>query len=197
MKPVRLVATRLCEAGLAVCAIDYRLLFRGGGLDAQVEDVTAAAAFWRAEHARFGCDPARVSMLGFSAGAALMFLHVAKSEPYHRLVNVYGALDLHRMSGRRAELLLRILTGTRDRRAWEEMSPSTHARTPSPLLTIHGTHDQLVPVAQAMRLHEARRARGLPSELEIVEGMPHGWLNDASLPETERAVQRVIAFLRG
>ncbi len=195
MKPVRLVATRLCEAGFAVCALDYRLLLRGGGLAAQVEDVTAAAAYWRSEHARFGCDPARVSMLGFSAGAALMLLHAAKSEPYHRLVNVYGVVDLHRMSGRRAEPLLRVLTGTRDRRAWEAMSPSTHAHAPSPLLTIHGTRDELVPVAHATRLHEARRARGLPSELEIVEGMPHGWLNDASLPESERAVQRVIHFL--
>ena len=197
MKPVRLVATRLCEAGFAVCAIDYRLLFRGGGLAVQVEDVTAAATFWRSEQARFGCDPSRVSMLGFSAGAALMLLHAARSEPYHRLVNVYGAVDLHRVSGRRAELLLGALTGTRERRAWEAMSPSAHAHTPSPLLTIHGTRDALVPVAHATRLHEARRARGLPSELELVEGMPHGWLNDASLPETERAVQRVIAFLRG
>jgi len=197
MKPVSLIATRLCQAGLAVCSVDYRLLLRGGGLDAQVEDVTTAATFWRSEHRRFGCDPARVSMLGFSAGAALMLLHAAKSEPYHRLVNIYGAVDFHRMSGRRAEVLLRMLTGTRDRRAWEEMSPSTHAHMPTPILTIHGTHDKLVPVAQAKRLHEARRARGLPSELEIVEGMPHAWLNDASLPETDRAVQRVIAFLRG
>jgi acetyl esterase/lipase len=196
MKPVRFVATRLCAAGFAVCAVDYRLLLRGGGLEAQVQDVTAAATFWRSSPARFRCDPARVSMLGFSAGAALMLLHAAKSEPYHRLVNVYGAVDFHRMSGRRTELLLHMLTGTRDRAAWEQMSPSAQAHMPTPMLTIHGTHDQLVPVAQATRLHEARRARGLPSELELVEGMPHGWLNDASLPETERAVERVIAFLR-
>lgn len=197
MKPVSLIATRLCGAGFAVCCVDYRLLFRGGGLDAQLQDVTAAARFWRQEHARFGCDPSRVSMLGFSAGAALMLLHSAQSEPYHRLVNVYGVVDLHRMRGRRAELLLRLLTGTSDRRAWERMSPSSHANVPTPVLTIHGTHDRLVPLAHATRLHEARRERGLPSELEIVEGMPHGWLNDASLPETERAIQRVIAFLRG
>ncbi len=195
MKPVSLVATRLSAAGFAVCCVDYRLLLRGGGLDAQVDDVTAAATFWRSEHDRFGCDPARVSMLGFSAGAALMLLHAAKSEPYHRLVNVYGALDFHRMRGRRTELLLRMLTGTRDREAWERASPSTHALMSTPLLTIHGTHDRLVPVSHAKRLHEARLARGLPSELEIVEGMPHGWLNDASLPESVRAVQRVIHFL--
>ena len=197
MKPVRLIATRLCQAGFAVCAVDYRLLLRGGGLDAQVEDVTAAAAFWRAECARFGCDPARISMLGFSAGASLMLLHAAASEhAYHRLVSIYGALDFHRMSGRRAELLLGMILGTRDRRVWEEKSPSTHAHMTSPLLTIHGTHDDLVPVGHATRLHESRRERGLPSELELVPGMRHGWLSDASLPETEQAVARVCAFLR-
>ncbi len=198
MKPVRLVATRLCRAGFAVCAVDYRLLLRGGGLAEQVDDVTAAAAFWRAESARFGCDPARISMLGFSAGAALMLLHAGTcGHAYHRLVSIYGPVDFDRMSGRRAELLLGVLLGTRDRQVWKERSPSAHAHVASPLLVVHGTHDDLVPVAHATRLFEARRARGLPTEIEIVEGMRHGWLNDASLPETEHAVSRVLAFLRG
>lgn len=197
MKPVRLVATRLCQAGFAVCAVDYRLLLRGGGLHAQVEDVTAAAAFWRTECARFGCDPARISMLGFSAGASLMLLHASASEhAYHRLVSLYGAIDFHHMSGRRAELLLGMILGTRDRREWEAKSPSSHAHMTSPLLTIHGTDDDLVPVGHAKRLHESRQARGLPSELELVPGMRHGWLNDASLPETEQAIARILTFLR-
>ena len=195
MKPVRLVATRLCRAGFAVCAVDYRLLLRGGGLDAQIEDVTAAATFWRTEHARFGCDPERISMLGFSAGASLMLLHAgASTYGYHRLVNLYGALDFHRMKGR-AELLLRMLLGTPDRRVWEARSPSAHATTSSPLLTLHGTDDELVPVGHAVRLHESRREQGLPSEIELVPGMRHGWLNDASLPETEQALARILAFL--
>ncbi|CAN5925084.1 hypothetical protein BH11MYX4_BH11MYX4_20340 [soil metagenome] len=197
MKPVRLVATRLCDAGFAVCAVDYRLLLRGGGLDAQVADVTAAAEFWWAACARFDCDPQRVSMLGFSAGASLMLLHAGRSErSYHRMVSIYGALDFHRMTGRGAELLIGMVLGTRDRRAWRERSPSSHAHMKSPLLTIHGTHDDLVPVAHATRLHETRLALGLPSELELVPGMRHGWLNDASLPESEQAVARLLTFLR-
>lgn len=197
MKPVRLIATRLCRAGFAVCSVDYRLLFRGGALDAQLEDVTAAATFWRSQHVRFRCDPSRISMLGFSAGAALMLLHAGTSEhAYHRLVNVYGAVDFHEMPGRAKALLVRMLLGTGDRRVWQQRSPSAHAHTEAPLLTLHGTRDELVPVAHATRLHEARLARGLPSELELVKGMPHAWLNDASLPETERAVERVVAFLR-
>lgn len=198
MKPVRLMATRLCRAGFAVCAVDYRLLFRGGRLDAQLDDVTAAATFWRNSCERWGCDPARISMLGFSAGASLMMLHAGASEhAYHRLVSIYGALDFHRMSGRHTGLLLGMLLGTRDRRVWEERSPSAHAHVKSPMLVIHGTADDLVPVAHATRLHETRRERGLPTELELVPGMRHGWLNDASLPETEQAILRVLSFLGG
>lgn len=198
MKPVSLMATRLCRAGFAVCAVDYRLLFRGGGLDAQVEDVSAAATFWRTACPRWSCDPARVSMLGFSAGASLMLLHAGASEhAYHRLVSIYGALDFHEMTGRRAELLLGMLLGTRDRRVWAERSPSARAHVSSPLLVIHGTDDDLVPVSHAVRLHESRRDRGLPTELELVPGMRHGWLNDASLPETEQAIDRVVSFLGG
>jgi acetyl esterase/lipase len=197
MKPVRLVATRLVDAGFAVCAIDYRLLLRGGGLHEQLADVTDAAAFWRARAERFGCDPARISMLGFSAGATLVMLHAGKSDArYHKLVSIYGATDFERVSGARAELLLAWVLGTRDRRAWRELSPVAHASMPTPTLIIHGTHDELVPVTHAELLHETRLARGLPSELELVPGMPHGWFNDATHPETERGLGRVIAFLR-
>jgi acetyl esterase/lipase len=197
MKPVRLLATRLCRAGFAVCTVDYRLLFRGGRLDAQVEDVTAAATFWRAESARFGCDPARISMLGLSAGASLMILHAGTSpHTYHRLVSLYGAIDFDRFAGRRAELVLGMILGTRDRRAWKQKSPAMYADMKAPLLTIHGTDDDLVPVGHATRLHESRIARGLPSELELVPGMRHGWMSDASLPESEQAIARVLTFLR-
>lgn len=197
MKPVRLVATRLLQAGFAVCAVDYRLLLRGGGLDVQVEDVNRAAAYWRAACARFGCDPDRISMLGFSAGAALMLLHAGRSaHAYHKLVSIYGVTSFDRIRGRRAALVLRWILGTSDRRAWEERSPLAHATARSPLLVIHGTDDDLVPVHHATRLHQSRVARGLVTELELVEGMRHGWLNDASLPETERAIARVLAFLR-
>lgn len=198
MKPVRLLATRLVQAGYAVCAIDYRLLFRGGGLDAQLDDVTEAVRFWMGCCEGYGCDPARVSMLGLSAGAALMLLHAGQHGPrFHRLVSIYGATDFGRIGGRRAELLLGAVLGTRDRQVWVERSPSRFATMETPLLLIHGTADQLVPALHSTSLHAQREARGLPSRLELFEGMRHGWLNDASLPQTETAVEQVLAFLEG
>lgn len=198
MKPVRLLASRLSAEGHAVCAIDYRLLLRGGGLDAQLADVGDAARFWRAECERFDCDPARVSMAGLSAGASLTLLHAGRSRrPYQRLVSIYGLSRFDRVSGRRASLLMRWVMGTRDRRVWRRRSPLTHATMDAPLLVIHGTADRLVPVSHAIELHQTRLGRGLPTELELVPNMQHGWLNDASLPETEQAVRRVLSFLNG
>jgi acetyl esterase/lipase len=196
MKPVLLLATRLVEAGYAVCAIDYRLCFRGGGLPDQVTDVEAAAAFWRRECARFGCDPERISLLGFSAGATLSLLHASETEhAYHRLISIYGVTDFERVAGRRAELLLRVAIGTGDRRAWRQYSPVARPHPPTPLLLIHGTEDRLVPVSHAHRLHRERSQAGHPTELVLVPGMRHGWLNDASLNESEEAVVRVLDFL--
>jgi acetyl esterase/lipase len=196
MKPVRLVATRLVEAGHAVCAIDYRLCFRGGGLPVQVADVDAAAAFWRRECPRFGCDPERISLLGFSAGATLSLLHASEAEyAYYRLISIYGVTDFERVSGRRAEALLRVAMGTNDRGTWRRYSPVARPHPPSPLLLIHGTEDRLVPVSHAHSLHEARIRAGHPTELILVPGMRHGWLNDAALAESEEAVTRVVDFL--
>lgn len=196
MKPVRLVCTRLVEAGYAACAVDYRLLFRGGGLDAQIDDVNAAARWWRRHAERYDCDPERISMLGFSAGASLMLIHAGGAGlPYHRLVSVYGACDFERVKGRRAGLLLGTVIGSRDRTVWRHRSPARRATMESPLLLIHGTADQLVPVGHSTSLHAMRRERGLPSQLELFDGMRHGWLNDSTLPQTDAAIERVLAFL--
>ncbi|MEM9071190.1 MAG: alpha/beta hydrolase [Myxococcota bacterium] len=197
MKPVRYLASRLCREGYAVCTVDYRLLFRGGGINEQSGDVDVAATFWRGRCASYGCDPNRISMAGFSAGATLTLLHAATtSHTYHRLVSFYGATAFHEVSGRRAELLLRLFFGTADRRVWRERSPLTLSQPDVPLLLLHGAADQMVPVRHSIELHRFREAAGLPSELHVFEGMRHGWLNDASLPETEDAVQRLLAFLR-
>lgn len=195
MKPVRLVATRLVEAGQVVCSIDHRLLFRGGGLREQLADVDAATHFWRARCAEHGADPARIAMVGLSAGAALVLLHAGRSRaPYRRLVSVFAPLELDRM-GPGTGLWLRLVTGSADPADWHAQSPARVADHPAPLLLVHGTADQLVPYGQAERLLRWRRARGLPTELATFDGMPHGWLNDAELPETSAAIERIVTFL--
>jgi acetyl esterase len=197
MKPVRYLATRLCEAGFAAAAIDYRMIFRGGRLDEALADVAAASAWWTEQSARFGLDSQRMSLAGFSAGATLILLHAATSEPgrYRRLISFFGVYDFAYLNGRLMALMRRLLLRSADPRVWQAQSPLARCDFPTPMLLVHGTADTLVPIEHAYRLQARREALGLPTQLCAYAGAPHGFLNDSRLPETHAAASAAIAFL--
>lgn len=195
MKPIRFVAARLAQAGIGVCSVDYRLLFRGGGISQALEDVAHASAFWRQVAASYGCGP-NISMMGLSAGATLMLLHAsATQERYVSLVNAYGATDFSSVRGRRAKIVMRLLHGTRDRELWKARSPLYSAPIPSPVLNLHGREDQMVPVEHSIRFHNDRIERGLVSELELYDDAPHGWFCDTTRAESEPSLARSARFI--
>jgi len=179
MKPIRFLSSRLCSAGIAVCAIDYRLIFRGGRIDEAVADVTDALAFWRGRAGPAGLDLDRISLLGLSAGATLAMLAAGQvgAPPISRLAGCFGLYDVDHLRGRVAELLPRLLFKTSDRLAWADRAP-LRARQPSvPTLLLHGDADGLVPVEQSRQLAAHRERLGLPTKLVIYEGAPHGFFN--------------------
>lgn len=181
MKPIRFLSSRLCSAGIAVCAIDYRLIFRGGRIDEAVADVTDALAFWRSRAASAGLDLGRVSMLGLSAGATLAMLAVGQESapPVSRLACAFGLYDVEHLRGRLATLLPRLLFKTTDRLAWTDRTPMRARQPAVPTLLLHGSDDGLVPVEQSQRLAEQRERLGLPTRLVIYPGAPHGFFNQA------------------
>lgn len=195
MKPARLLASRLSDAGLAVATLDYRMILRGGRLDESLDDVGAALRAWRE-----GCDarslsPERVSMLGLSAGATLTLLAAAAPDArLHRVVSCFGLYELDHLHGPLASVLPRLLFRTRDRARWAARSPRGAAQTDSPTLLLHGTADGLVPVAQARRLDAHRRELGLDTRLVEFEGAPHGFFNDDN-PHAARALDEILRHL--
>ena len=197
MTSVRYVASALVEAGMAVACVDYRLLFRGGPLSTQRADVAAAREHWRNQAARLHLDPTRVSVVGMSAGGALALLDAAAADPaYHRVVSVYGVYELAPLTGPGSRLWKAALTRSLDEAAWASASPlAVVDRVVAPLMMIHGTEDALVPYAQAERFLAAREQAGLDTLLHTYEGLPHGWLQDASRPETAQVVEQITAFL--
>lgn len=198
MKPVRYLAKRLCEAGIAAAALDYRMIFRGGRLEEALSDVAAASAWWREASDRFGLDRQRISVAGFSAGATLALLHAAAApDPYHRLVSFFGVYDFAYLNGHLAVLMRRLLLRSADPGRWAALSPLARCTTPTPTLLIHGTADSLVPLEHAHRLQARRQALGLPTRLCEYEGAPHGFLNDATLPATSAAAAATIEFVSG
>ncbi len=192
MKPMRLLAAGLADAGIAAFAIDYRLIFRGGRLAEAVDDVAAAVAFWPAHAPRLGLDPRRVSMVGLSAGASLALL--AATPPLATLALCFGLYEIDHLRGP-AALLPRLLFGTPDRAAWIARSPR-HAPQPAmPTLLLHGSDDGLVPVEQARRLAAHREALGLPTRLVIYDGAPHGFFNLPS-PAADAGVREIVAHVQ-
>lgn len=181
MKPMRLLASRFVEAGISVCSIDYRLIFRGGRLDEAVGDVRAAFEFWRQRAPRYGLDADRISLVGLSAGGTLAMLVAAdRGRAVHRLACCFGLYELDHLQGPIASALPRLLFGTSDRGVWSARSPRGVAQPVADTLLLHGTADGLVPVEQARRLAAHRESLGLPTRLVIYPDAPHGFFNAPS-----------------
>ncbi|MBD2256837.1 alpha/beta hydrolase [Pseudanabaena sp. FACHB-2040] len=85
----------LAGQGYTVIAIDYRHAPEYQ-FPAQLEDVRGAIAFIRAHAAEYDVDPARMAVLGRSAGAhlAMLLAYSDEAPPLRGVVNFYGPVDL-------------------------------------------------------------------------------------------------------
>ena len=74
------------------------------------------------------------------------------------------------------------------------ISPVTHVSAASaPLLLLHGTADNLVPMAQSELLFEKYRAAGAKAELVKIEGGVHAFWNGAHF---EKTLTHAVPFFR-
>lgn len=190
MPAIARAAEALVEAGLAAVSVDYRLLGRGGGFEEALEDVVAAARWWRTVAPSHGV-PDRLGLLGLSAGAALAAVAAAEA---HAWVGVYGPYDFRRLPGQpTVPGPTRWLLGTTDPAALWAASPLARAIAPIPTLLYHGTRDRLVPLAHAEALVAARERAGLPVELRRVDA-GHGYLQRPASPAARETMEGVISF---
>ena len=187
----------LTEHGIAVAAVDYRLV-PAARFPAQLSDVKAALRFLRAHAGELGLDGTRVYAIGDSAGGHLALLAALTSgdpalegdqgpagdSSVRAAVSLYGVTDLLRLDADRGAsgcptggaltLAVEGLLGGDPaggaREAARAASPVTYAAlTNVPLLLLHGTSDCLVPADQSRRLADARRAAGRPVTLRLLD----------------------------
>ena len=188
--------------GYAGAAVNYRLAGEAPW-PAQIHDAKAAIRWLRANADRLGLDANRIAVVGTSAGGTLATLlgtsggdpalegsvgeHGGVDSRVTCVLNRFGRLNFlaepaARSAPAQAEALagrLRQLFGG----ALAERTELARAASPltylgaedPPILTVHGTADGVVPIAQAEEFDAAARRLGARHELVRVEGAGHGF----------------------
>ena len=193
----------LTRAGVAWFSINYRLAPKHRH-PAAVEDVEAAVRWVKAHAAEFKVDPARLALVGESAGGHLVALAAVRAKDETRVAAVvpfYAPVDheadMRRRGGLSASMkALFGLTEVNDDavRVLREASPINyvHAGLP-PFLLVHGTGDPSVPYDQSTRMQSKLRAAGVSAELISIDGGPHGMARWETLDPTYK--EKVAAWL--
>ncbi len=202
----------LLEAGLSVASINYRLT-GSDPFPAQIEDCKAAIRFLRAHATDYGIDPDRIGVWGASAGGHLVALlgttgdvtalegslgSVGVSSRVQAVCDWFGPTDLTTMgaqSGPNSRIdhdaanspeSLLIGGPVQERReAALAASPISYVSADDPpFFIVHGSADDLVPLAQSQTFAKALAESGVKVELRVVENAGHGGFKDPTVMET-------------
>lgn len=175
----------LTDAGIAWVSINYRLA-PAHRWPAQIEDTRAAVAWVRSHIAEHGGDPARLALMGHSAGGHLALMAAmpepGEPAPVSAVVGCAAVSDLVSDSRRRGEISkslqnlfafapdlapasLEVLAGASP---LGRISPSC-----PPVLFLHGDADKTVPLDQSLVFQEKARAAGVRCDLHVLPAAPH------------------------
>ncbi|HEX2412558.1 MAG TPA: alpha/beta fold hydrolase [Solirubrobacteraceae bacterium] len=165
------LARDLVARGWAAWNVEYRRLGEGGGWPAALEDVCAAVgALGDAVEAQ------RVVAIGHSAGGQLAVL-AAQRLRLAGAVSQAGALDLDELwrLGTSDRVVEELLGGGPDEvpERYDTASPARRLPVGVPLLLVHGTRDDDVPVHISQEFAAAARAAGDDCALAVIEDEGH------------------------
>ena len=178
-------------AGVTCFVLRYRLPGDGwtAGPDAPLQDAQRAMRLVRSQAAAHGLDPARIAVLGASAGGHLAGLLTARADATYTATDEADAVshrpdlsillypvatmaDPYVHAGSRLELLGPEPTPEAVERYSLERMDWT-GRPPTFLL--HAIDDPAVPVENSLQLLSALRAAGVPCEAHLFEEGGHGF----------------------
>ncbi len=196
----------LAARGIAMFAISYRLATKGKTFPEAVQDIVAGVQFLRGKAGGFGIDPARIGILGASAGAHLAALAALAGKKFaggypqdpfasvdasvKALVGVYGIYDAvamwsnYQLQGGRDNNFQKFMGAApmESRQLYFDASPvsyATFANNGIGVFLITGTEDDLVDrKLQTDPFQLALKQAGFFVRPCIVAGAPHYWMND-------------------
>lgn len=179
-----IIASRLLEGGYACLRFNFRGcgegaersdgLFEDTTLTSRIEDYRAALRFLR-ESGRV--DPNRIGVIGSSFGGMVA---IAAQERVKAIVTISTPYTIPNLGEARVECegkVYYLLPSGRRLKAgfYEDLERYDllgAVMGAPPILIIHGSADELVPVEHALKLYEA--ASG-PKRIEIIEGADHSF----------------------
>lgn len=197
------------ERGYVAATVTYRLAPKSQ-FPAAVQDCKGAVRWLRANAEKYHIDPARIGVVGDSAGGHLaQFLGVTAGVSEFEgaanpgqpssvtcVVNYYGPSDFTKSYGKSvdaAEVLPLWLGGdlSKERHRHIVASPLNWV-TPkaAPTLLIHGTKDAYVAHEQAVWIHDRLKGADVEVELLTLEGAGHGFKG----ADAERAEKAMVDF---
>jgi acetyl esterase/lipase len=182
------VAEWLNTLGVSAFVLQYRVGPRYHH-PVPLQDAQRALRIVRARARDFAVDPARLGILGFSAGghlAATTGTHfdegtAAASDPIDRMsarpdfmVLAYPVMSMDAPYAHRGSVQ-NLLGETPDPRLLEDLSNERRvtARTP-PTFLFHTAEDTAVPVENSLAFTQAMHQKGVPVELHVFPRGPHG-----------------------
>ena len=186
------VCSLMADSGVAAFSVDYRLA-PGAVYPTQVQDVQHALRWLRepAQVRRFEIDPARIGLLGSSAGAILaQTVATAGSGPdtagdrVKAVVSLSGVSDFTpaaRRLGTPSQEVQQIALDYLGCDVITDCPQSAKAsaveqvdRTDPPMLLVNGS-DEIVPKQQAEAMQRALRSSRVPVQLMVRPGSAHGF----------------------
>jgi acetyl esterase/lipase len=194
----------VARLGYVVASVDYRLA-PAHTFPAQIQDTKCAIRFLRAHARQYNIDPARVGMIGESAGGYLAAFAGAtgddaryktaeyrnQSDAVQAVVDLFGpstftAVEARADAARMAQRFLGSASRTE-----ASIAPHISSAAP-PMLLVHGQEDTLVPFNQSQLLYDALRRAGRPVTFIPVANAGHGL---QATPNT--IIQPSLPALRG
>jgi acetyl esterase/lipase len=144
----------LCEAirlsGVATFNVEYRRVGNpGGGWPGTFSDIRAAYQFVRQASERFHVDPARLVVMGHSAGGQLALCLAAHETSLHRVISLAGVVDLKQAFALHLsnDAVVEFLGGKPDAvpEHYREADPMELSIPVARQWLVHGTDDDTVP----------------------------------------------------
>ena len=207
------VCRHFCGLGYACASVEYRLAPEWK-FPAWVEDVRLGMSWFRRRAGEYGFSPGRVAAAGSSAGGylALMLATIAPDDDLARSDELDGLETRpNTVAAYCPATSMHEAKRWPSRAAYPKLMPAPESAEPAlyraasvedrivggepPILFLHGTADELIPLSESADLCERITGAGGRAELVALEGVGHGFGYGTRTDAQAAAIRHVERFL--